>query len=128
MDRLFAYGTLQHPRVIRYVIGRLPDSRPALLDDYARYTVRGADYPGIIASNGARIDGTVFLGITPPEWDALDRYEDDLYDRLTVTPQLVEGDSCTAWAYVVAPEHRHALSDELWELNHYQPNHLPGRD
>ncbi|MGA0333408.1 MAG: gamma-glutamylcyclotransferase family protein [Kiritimatiellia bacterium] len=122
---LFAYGTLQHPRILSFVLGRIPPSFPATLKDHARYAIRNEDYPGLIPEAGACTDGTVFLGIEPGEWEKLDRYESDLYQRLPVMPVTAEGKTLQAEAYILPTEHQHLLSQELWELNQYQPNPQP---
>jgi hypothetical protein len=74
---LFAYGTLQHPRVMAHVLGRIPDHMPARLPGFARYRMKGFDFPGIIPEESTETDGTLFRDITPEEWIRLDRCEAD---------------------------------------------------
>ncbi len=118
-NSLFAYGTLQHPDVMRHVLGRIPESTPAWLQDYARYRIVGFDFPGIIPQGGARVEGTRFHGITPEEWLRLDTYEADFYERLDVTVQ--SPDATHAFAYVVPARNQHVISTDLWELKTYKP-------
>lgn len=121
MDRLFAYGTLQHPRIIQHVLGRVPPFKRARLTDFDRRTIHREDFPGIVPRPGHEVDGRVFEGITEVEWRALDRYESDLYVRQAVEPKLETGGSCTAHAYVIPAEHQHVLSEAPWELTQYRP-------
>lgn len=122
---LFAYGTLRHPAVITYVLGREPDREDVEVEGFVRYRIRDADYPGILPQPGSSIDGTLFRGITPEELLRLDEYESDLYVRQTVTVQHPEGGTSIAFAYVLPPEHEGVCTKEPWDLNTYHPRHLP---
>jgi gamma-glutamylcyclotransferase (GGCT)/AIG2-like uncharacterized protein YtfP len=121
MDTLFAYGTLQHPDVMKHVLGRLPETAPARLSGYARYRMRDYDFPGIVPENDSSIDGTLFMNITPAEWERLDEYEADFYVRTAVYAHSLHGESCRAFAYVVPPHNTPLLTDESWDLKHYRP-------
>jgi len=121
MGTLFAYGTLQHPRIITHVLGRVPESRPVLLPGFARYRVDGYRFPGIVPDPRAETDGTLFLNIRTDEWQRLDEYEADFYERWTVETVSPEGVTCRAQAYVVPPHHQHALTTDSWDLKTYKP-------
>jgi len=122
---LFAYGTLQHPRIISFVLDRIPESAQARLYGFARFAIQNEDFPGILAKEDSYTDGTAFFGITLAEWEELDYYESDLYDRQTVRLELEDGTNTQAEVYVIPPENQHVLSSNLWELNQYRPNPLP---
>lgn len=115
MDRLFAYGTLQYPGLLQQLLGRIPPHRPARLQGYARYTVNGADYPGIVPEAGCCTEGIVLQGIQAGEWERLDQYEDDLYERKIVTLNLEGGGEMTAFAYIIPEANRQALSNQPWQ-------------
>lgn len=125
MSHLFAYGTLQHPLILSSILGREPESVPARLDGFARYRIRDEDFPGIVPEKNAVVDGTVFLDIQDEEWVVLDRYESELYVREVVSIERRDGNAQKAFAYIIPPENRHALTTELWDLNHYHPTHPP---
>jgi gamma-glutamylcyclotransferase (GGCT)/AIG2-like uncharacterized protein YtfP len=118
---LFAYGTLQHPQVIAHVIGRVPDHQPATLRDFARYRIQDAWYPGLMPEANALTDGLLFAGLTEDDWVRLDAYEDELYERRTVTAYSGTGDTCRAWTYVIPVRHRNVLTSEPWDLKTYRP-------
>lgn len=126
MDRLFVYGTLQYPELLEHLLGRIPPHRPARLEGYARYAVRDADYPGIIPQEGAWTDGLILYGIQTREWERLDQYEDDLYERGIVSPVLEDGGQITAQAYIVPDQNRHALSNQPWQKRQSEPRTTPG--
>lgn len=118
MDRLFAYGTLQYTELLEQLLGRIPPAEPALLEDYIRFRVRGADYPGIRPEPDARTEGLLLYGIQPPEWERLDQYEDDLYERRVVTVTLQDRRRISALAYIIPEHNRHALTDQPWQKRH----------
>lgn len=118
MDRLFVYGTLQYPHLLQHLLGRIPPHQPAILHHFARYTIRNADYPGIIPFPGARTDGILLTGIQPAEWERLDQYEDDLYERRTVTLLLPDETRTTAFTYIIPEHNRHALTNLPWQKSH----------
>jgi hypothetical protein len=88
----FFYGTLMSAAVLRRVIfgqklpnsttnRHLPAPRPALLQDYQRHRVSGADYPAVIPQNGSCVRGTVVTGLTEGDWWRLDLFEGEDYRR-----------------------------------------------
>jgi len=123
-DTLFAYGTLQHPRIMQHVLGRIPEASPAVLRGFARYRMKGYDFPGIVPEADQEVDGTLFTGISATEWKRLDTYEADFYERLGVQVQLHPPETTPAFAYVVPPRNLHLISTDLWELKTY----IPGTD
>ncbi|WFB37383.1 gamma-glutamylcyclotransferase [Kiritimatiellota bacterium B12222] len=122
---LFAYGTLQHPDIISFVLDRVPPHQPALLHDFARYAIKGQDFPGLISQPGAQTEGTAFYEISLTEWEMLDRYESDLYERQTVAMLPQNGPPESAEVYILPPHNHHVLSTTLWELKNYRPNPQP---
>ena len=122
---LYAYGTLQVPEVLRQVIGRGVASRPAVLEDYARYRLRHSVYPGIVEHPGGRVTGLVYSGIEAHEVERLDAYEGALYERRALT-LWVEGEKIEALGYVLRSEHRGQLSQDPWDLEKFSREHLSG--
>ncbi len=122
-DRLFVYGSLLSPEVLQLVVGRVPDSVPAMLPGYACYYVEGATFPGIIESSGDQTPGRVLAGLTQSELQALDRYEDSFYQRLSVQVKL-DGGMQAVMAYVVPAEASHVLSPRAWTWEEFERLHL----
>jgi gamma-glutamylcyclotransferase (GGCT)/AIG2-like uncharacterized protein YtfP len=108
MERLFSYGTLQHPNVQLATFGRLLDGEPDALVGFRRELVEITD-PDVLAKSGERVHpivvcsdddndrvaGAVFE-ITEAELAAADEYEVSDYER--VNAQLASG--LVAWVYV----------------------------
>ncbi|KAL3478382.1 putative disease resistance protein Aig2 [Aspergillus californicus] len=119
---LFFYGTLMAPQILHRVIhGSATPSqwqkdlltfRPAILHGFRRYKVRGADYPGIIASSApgwdsaslpgvsaaettptatasASVLGTVVSGLTDGDIHRLDIFEGGDYTRQKVNVRIL---------------------------------------
>lgn len=104
------------PEVMRTVCGYARAGDPALLHDYRRRRVSGEVYPAIVASVGDAVGGVLYRGVTPDQLAALDAFEGAMYRRAMVSvavgPRIAR-----AAAYVLAPGHRHLLSDEDWSLD-----------
>ncbi len=111
--RLFVYGTLMFPAVMARVSGRRAAGRPAVLEQYACYRVRGAVYPGIIPVEEACTEGMVYAGLGAAPLARLDRYEGDEYRRERVQVRLHGGRVIEAWTYVMRSTDR--LSAEPWD-------------
>ncbi|PPR00792.1 hypothetical protein CVT24_000757 [Panaeolus cyanescens] len=106
MSRIaFFYGTLMHPRILQRVIkndGVHLECCPAVLTDFTRHKVKGADYPGLIPYSKGKtlfdhpltteeksVRGTVVKGLTEADLEALDRFEGDEYIRRPVQAHLL---------------------------------------
>jgi gamma-glutamylcyclotransferase (GGCT)/AIG2-like uncharacterized protein YtfP len=123
---VFTYGSLQFPRVLAAVIGRVPPREPAVLEGFARYRVRGASYPGIVAEPGARTEGTVWRGLDLDALAALDRFEGALYERPELRVSVAPAESCAAFVYLLRPEHRALATDSAWREDDFRERHLRG--
>lgn len=114
IDRLFAYGTLEDPEVVRALTGRSFAAIEARLPGYDRYLLRGQPYPGIVRSPGGVVPGTLYLGVDGDALRRLDRYEGPPYRRTEVTVATGSAGRVAAWAYVIPRGLRGMLSDRRW--------------
>jgi gamma-glutamylcyclotransferase (GGCT)/AIG2-like uncharacterized protein YtfP len=122
---LFAYGTLMFPAIIESVIGRVPDSRPAMIEGYRRLEVAGESFPGLIKGNGGdSVEGVLYLNIDEDEWKRLTQFEDDFYELEELTV-LSSGANTQALAYVVPRSRNFILSEKVWSPEFYRENYLP---
>jgi gamma-glutamylcyclotransferase (GGCT)/AIG2-like uncharacterized protein YtfP len=115
-ERLFCYGTLQIPAVMRAVVGRRPRGFKACLPGYAAYRVRGAEYPGVLAAPGQSTPGILYRQLSLPELQTLDRFEGALYVRRHIPVRLADGRRCQAWIYLLARAKTRHLSRQRWLL------------
>lgn len=92
----------------------------ATLSDHRRHKLRNLDYPGVVASKGHEVLGTVAYGITDVELKRLDIFEGDEYMRSSVTvkdKQTGENVSAGVYIWIAGTE---VLLDEDWDLQHFQ--------
>jgi gamma-glutamylcyclotransferase (GGCT)/AIG2-like uncharacterized protein YtfP len=121
---LFAYGTLMFSAIIESVIGRLPESRPAVIKGYRRLEVAGESFPGLVEDNDATVEGVLYWNISEPEWDQLTAFEGEFYE-LEEVAVFSAGRKACALAFVVPPSRRSLLSDKVWNPDFFRENHLP---
>lgn len=119
-QRLFCYGTLMFPMVMRQVTGWTGSHREASLPGFAVRRLRGVPYPGLVPGPGAVARGVLYEGLTSARLRCLDDYEGEFYRRQRV--KLADG--TLAWAYVVAPRHRQRVSDACWDATHFARREL----
>ncbi len=70
MFRLFVYGSLMDPELVRRLLGRDVRALPARLKGYRK--VEGAEYPTAVRDEGAYIDGLVLEGLSEVDLRKLD--------------------------------------------------------
>ena len=116
MLNLFAYGTLMCEDIMRDVSGCRLSQVPGVLKGYSRRSVKGEYYPGILPDEEGRVAGIVYSHVPDSAWDRLDRFEGEMYDRLTVLIELSNGATLHAGTYVVKPEFQDHLESSDWNF------------
>lgn len=124
MFKLFAYGTLQLPEVMRAVTGGIFPSQPARLPHYARYRIRNRVYPGLRKEPGSFTDGLLYEALSASAIKDLDAFEDDFYRRETLTVATLDEVQTDAEVYVVPPAHYRLLLDRSWDLEQFKQTRL----
>ncbi len=122
--RLFCYGTLVFPDILRRVCGARAAGRPAVLQNHACYSVQGCVYPGVVPEPGARTHGVVYDSIDYAQLRRLDRYEGDEYERRRVFVSLADGRLCRAWTYLMREDAGDRLTEEHWDRAQFAQRHL----
>jgi len=122
--RLFCYGTLQYPDIMRQVSGVHAVGLPVVLENYGCYTVRGEVFPGIVPEPGAHTRGMVYNGLGEAQLRRLDDFERDFYQRQRVVVSDPDERPMQAWAYVVRPDARAMLTDEHWDKGLFELLHM----
>jgi len=120
---LFAYGTLQNPRIMALIAGRPLQGVPAALPGYMRYRIIDRVYPAIVAAPGWEVPGLLYSAINAVELQRLDDYEGPLYERRLVSVRGPQG-ALEVSTYVLRAQHGHRLSREPWDLGEFEREHL----
>jgi len=115
--KLFAYGSLQLPQVFEAVTRLSREGDPAILRGFRRTKLRALGFPAILPADQEETSGILYHSIDDDAWRRLDAFEDDFYDRVSVTIELLDGTSCSAYTYVLAEGFRHMSLDAAWSLS-----------
>ena len=115
-NRLFCYGTLQLPEVMKAVTGQTYHGVNARLPGYAIYRVKEALYPGIIESPDHETSGILYRGVSDEDLKLLDLFEGELYERRLLQANTEDGKSYYAWVYVISLKNKSYLTKETWHL------------
>ena len=122
--KIFAYGTLLIPSVMCAVTTREFLFKNAILRGYARFTVKGESYPGIIPVTDAVTQGILYFDVDELSLERLDAFEGDLYQRTPVLTEMEGGEILNAEAYVIKPKFRNHLSSSEWNMKEFAQKHL----
>ncbi|PSS11777.1 AIG2-like protein [Actinidia chinensis var. chinensis] len=90
LHSVFVYGSLLADDVVRVLLKRVPESSPAVLNGFHRFSIKGRVYPAILPLENKKVIGKVLSGITAPEIAILDTFEDVEYERRIVEVSLME--------------------------------------
>lgn len=119
---LFVYGTLRDPDLLFAVLGR-PLRADAVLaavaPGYRATYYPGRVYPALIRGSGGAADGLVLVGLTPFEFDLLDRFEGSEYHR-GVVPVMIGEELHEADAYLPSVA---VTGGDPWMLERWQAAH-----
>jgi len=121
---IFTYGTLMIPEVMVAVTTHRFRSIDAILKGYARFTVKGESYPGIIPETGAITEGIIYFDVDKGSLKRLDAFEGDLYQRIKIMAETKEKEILSADAYVIKTEFRRYLSSQEWNMKEFAQKHL----
>lgn len=92
---------------------------PAILQGFGRYKVQHADYPGMVASPGHSVRGTLVTGLTDRDIGRLDLFEGSEYDRVKVVVKTLEEEKDVEAATYVF-KHVSYLEKEEWSYEEFR--------
>jgi gamma-glutamylcyclotransferase (GGCT)/AIG2-like uncharacterized protein YtfP len=126
VSNVFTYGSLMYPQVWDRVVRGRYASAPARLPGYRRLALVSASYPGIVASDGASVDGRVWFDVAGDDLARLDAFEADEYRRDTVRVTLRGPDGepaeIDAQAYVFTDPRK--LAEHDWDVERFEREQL----
>jgi gamma-glutamylcyclotransferase (GGCT)/AIG2-like uncharacterized protein YtfP len=122
--KIFVYGTLLIPSVMYAVTAREFPFKNAILRGYARFTVKGESYPGIIPATDAVTEGIIYFDVDESSLERLDAFEGDLYQRTPILAEMEGGEIFNVQAYVIKPQFGNHLSSLEWNVVEFAQKHL----
>ena len=104
LERLFVYGTLAPGRPNAHVLSHIPGSwQKASIRGHLLQEGWGAEqgYPGVVIdASGTTVEGFVLSSdALGNEWERLDQFEGDQYQRVATQAQLEDGPVVQAYVY-----------------------------
>lgn len=124
---LFIYGTLMVPKIWNTVtLCPDPISIAGELFHHRIQRVKDGDFPGIAADSDSPypIPGLVIQNVSIAALDRLDQYEDDFYERVTVSIQTEKG-TIEAQVYRIPSDVvNEVLSADPWSLEWFEKEAL----
>jgi len=112
------------PEVMHVVTTRELRNMDAILRGYARFTVKGESYPGIIPVTDAVTRGIVYFDVDELSLERLDAFEGDLYERTPILAEIKEGGILNAEAYVIKRQFGDYLSSKEWSAKEFVQKYL----
>lgn len=116
---LFTYGTLMFSDVWRTVVGRAHPSLAAWCHNFACYTVRGEEYPAMVAAPGEVVEGRVYFDLDSTAIATIDCFETGMYSREVVEVVCAGGETLACHAYLLCADFYNLLSAERWSRANY---------
>lgn len=103
-ERLFVYGTLAPGRSNAHVLSHVPGSwQKATIRGHLLHAGWGAEhgFPGVVIDeSGIPVEGFVLSSdALGGEWERLDRFEGDQYQRVATQAQLEDGQVVQVYVY-----------------------------
>ncbi len=88
----------------------------AMLHGYRRFLVKDEQYPGVVAAVGGVVAGIVYHGLDAVNWQRLDRFEGEMYERQQVRVYYTDGSEAEVDCYLFRPEFSHRLTATEWDF------------
>ena len=123
MRHLFVYGSLLFPDLVTALTGNHFHSFPAILEGYRRCRVKDCDYPAIIETPGAKVNGLLIENIDDKSMQLLSFFEGDEYAKQQVKVSLPDK-KLQAIAFIWKADF--ALLEETdWDKDTFEKESLP---
>ncbi|XP_059461028.1 AIG2-like protein D [Corylus avellana] len=124
VHNVFVYGSLLADDVVKVLLKRIPPSSSASLNGFHRFSVKGRVYPAILPVENKKVTGKVLFGITNPELDILDTFEDVEYERRTVEVSVTDNsEKLQAHTYVWTDKNDPNLYGD-WDFEEWKGVHM----
>jgi len=97
--KLFVYGTLMKPEVVRRLTGKTPNYEKAFLRGYRKYSTSYIPY--IMKNENSKVEGLLITNLDEEDLKKIDRYEGEGYLYIREKAEVVtERSNEEAYVYV----------------------------
>lgn len=125
MKHLFVYGTLMFDEVRHRILSGHVEMVAAELRGYRRLSIRGEDYPAVVKSSLASVEGMLILDLADSAIRRLDRFEGEYYERRPVFVRISDSDVRTRCeTYVLRGRYKSLLAKSDWDPEAFRVRHL----
>ncbi|WP_045031647.1 gamma-glutamylcyclotransferase family protein [Draconibacterium sediminis] len=122
MMNVFVYGSLLFPEIADGLCGQKLKSENATLNGYARFALKGADYPAIIKKDNFTVKGKVLRNLDENAIYLLTFYEGDEYGMVPVKVETNSGIiNAVAFVWMAGNEF---LEDFDWDEDKFESESL----
>ena len=123
--KLFVYGTLQFPEILRALLNEVPDMTPAKLKGYRAASLKNRMFPGLVKSDDSSTDGFV-LDLTVEQYGIIAAWEDEKYiEHYFQNKEItVEADTSSEVVQVFLWNDESSALPENWDKEKFYKTHL----
>lgn len=109
---------------MKAVTGQAFSGKEATLNNWARFRVRGSEYPGIIRQEDSMVSGKLYWGLDEPTMEKLDAFEGDKYEQVRVQVTMADGSFEEAYVFAIKEDCKDMLSNDPWDFDRFLQNGL----
>lgn len=123
MKNIFVYGSLMFDSVWTRVVTGSYKKIEGQLYGYARFTMKGEHYPGLIEMPGT-VDGIIWLDVSITDIKKLDSFEGEYYRRDQVFVADSHERCLDCETYIIADDYRDLLEEKPWDADQFREKYL----
>ncbi|WP_347839651.1 gamma-glutamylcyclotransferase family protein [uncultured Draconibacterium sp.] len=119
MANLFVYGSLLFSEIAEQLCGQKIKTANAALKGYARFALKGADYPAMIKKQNSLVYGKVLLNLTPEAVELLTFYEGNEYEIRPLRVELANEKKINAFGFLWTGGDEYLEAFD-WDKKHFE--------
>lgn len=112
------------PEVMQALLAKEFPSELVTLNGFERFTLIGKRYPGLVKSEQSKVTGRIYFDLDQTSIEILDRFEDEIYERIVLPVETERLGVVEARAYVVPTNSKALLSERPWIEQEFKEEHL----
>lgn len=121
MTKIFVYGTLQNPELVKALVGKSFKQDKCVLGGHKALSVVGEHYPGMVKSPGSIVSGYLLHSVDDVSLRRISKWEGSNY-RPTQVTVCIDDKKYAALTYIWNSEVE--LGQEEWSNEAYRNGHM----